>query len=69
MEVLTTEPGMQFYTGNFLDGTAKGKGGGRLQEALRLLPGDAALPRFDQPAELPVRGAAAGADVSDDDGV
>lgn len=27
MEVLTTQPGVQFYTGNFLDGTAKGKGG------------------------------------------
>ncbi len=27
MEVLTTEPGVQFYTGNFLDGSAKGKGG------------------------------------------
>jgi aldose 1-epimerase len=27
MEVLTTEPGVQFYTGNFLDGTLKGKGG------------------------------------------
>jgi aldose 1-epimerase len=27
MEVLTTEPGLQFYTGNFLDGTIKGKGG------------------------------------------
>ncbi|MBC8084706.1 MAG: galactose mutarotase [Hymenobacter sp.] len=27
MEVTTTEPGMQFYTGNFLDGTLKGKGG------------------------------------------
>jgi aldose 1-epimerase len=27
MEVLTSEPGLQFYTGNFLDGTAKGKGG------------------------------------------
>jgi aldose 1-epimerase len=26
MEVLTTEPGLQFYTGNFLDGTLKGKG-------------------------------------------
>lgn len=25
MEVLTTEPGMQFYTGNFLDGTILGK--------------------------------------------
>ena len=27
MTVLTTEPGVQFYTGNFLDGTVKGKGG------------------------------------------
>ena len=26
MEVLTTEPGLQFYCGNFLDGTNKGKG-------------------------------------------
>jgi len=27
MEVLTTEPGVQFYSGNFLDGTIVGKGG------------------------------------------
>jgi aldose 1-epimerase len=27
MEVLTTEPGLQFYCGNFLDGTNIGKGG------------------------------------------
>ncbi len=27
LEVLTTEPGLQFYTGNFLDGSVKGKGG------------------------------------------
>jgi aldose 1-epimerase len=27
MEVLTEEPGLQFYTGNFLDGTIHGKGG------------------------------------------
>jgi aldose 1-epimerase len=27
MEVLSTEPGLQFYAGNFLDGTIKGKGG------------------------------------------
>jgi len=27
LEVWTTEPGVQFYTGNFLDGTARGKGG------------------------------------------
>ena len=27
IDVLTTEPGIQFYTGNFLDGTITGKGG------------------------------------------
>jgi aldose 1-epimerase len=27
MEVLSTEPGLQFYSGNFLDGTLTGKGG------------------------------------------
>jgi aldose 1-epimerase len=27
MEVFTTQPGMQFYSGNFLDGTITGKGG------------------------------------------
>ncbi len=27
LEVLTTEPGVQLYTGNFLDGKVKGKGG------------------------------------------
>jgi aldose 1-epimerase len=27
LEVLTDQPGVQFYTGNFLDGTLKGKGG------------------------------------------
>ncbi len=27
MEVLTTEPAIQFYTGNFLDGAIRGKGG------------------------------------------
>jgi len=27
LEIFTTEPGIQFYTGNFLDGTEVGKGG------------------------------------------
>lgn len=27
LEVLTTQPGLQFYSGNFLDGTLTGKGG------------------------------------------
>ncbi len=32
MEVLTTEPGIQFYSGNFLDGTITGKGGVKYQK-------------------------------------
>ncbi len=32
MEVSTTEPGVQFYTGNFLDGTIKGRGGAAYQQ-------------------------------------
>ncbi len=27
LQVLTTQPGIQFYSGNFLDGSARGKGG------------------------------------------
>jgi aldose 1-epimerase len=27
LQVLTTQPGIQFYSGNFLDGTVRGKGG------------------------------------------
>ena len=27
MEVFSTEPGLQFYSGNFLNGTITGKGG------------------------------------------
>jgi len=32
MEVWTTEPGLQFYSGNFLDGTVKGKDGVAYQQ-------------------------------------
>jgi aldose 1-epimerase len=32
LEVLTDQPGVQFYTGNFLDGTVKGKGGNAYQQ-------------------------------------
>jgi aldose 1-epimerase len=32
MEVLSTEPGTQFYSGNFLDGTITGKGGWTYQK-------------------------------------
>jgi aldose 1-epimerase len=32
LELFTTEPGLQLYSGNFLDGTHKGKGGVRYQK-------------------------------------
>ena len=32
MEVYTSEPGMQFYSGNFLDGTITGKNGIKYQK-------------------------------------
>ena len=32
MEILTTEPGIQFYSGNFLDGSLKGKKGVKYEE-------------------------------------
>jgi aldose 1-epimerase len=42
MEVWTTAPGMQFYTGNFLDGTLTGKGGWvyKFRDALAMEPQD-----------------------------
>jgi aldose 1-epimerase len=40
LEVLTTEPGVQFYAGNFLDGTLRGKKGHvyRMGDAIALEP-------------------------------
>ena len=32
LEVLTTQPGLQFYSGNFLDGSISGKGGVRYEK-------------------------------------
>jgi aldose 1-epimerase len=36
MEVFTDQPGMQFYSGNFLDGTIRGKGGIMYQHRIGL---------------------------------
>ena len=52
MEVWTTEPALQFYTGNFLDGTLKGKGK-TYPHRNALLHGNPALSRFPQQAGLP----------------
>jgi aldose 1-epimerase len=36
LKVLTDQPGIQFYTGNFLDGTIKGKGGKPMEQRTAL---------------------------------
>jgi aldose 1-epimerase len=40
MEILSNQPGVQFYSGNFLDGTTSGKGGRlyRMGDAIALEP-------------------------------
>ena len=59
LEVWSTEPGLQFYTGNFLDGKLTGKGGWVYQFRNGFCMEAAALPGFAQPAELPLRRAEA----------
>ena len=67
MEVLTTQPGVQFYSGNFLDGSIKGKGREALQAPLWPLPGNAALSGFAESPEVPHHGFETGRKISDDD--
>ena len=61
MEVLTTEPGLQFYCGNFLDGTNKGKGGTAYQHRTGLcletqhFPDSPTTRTFPQPSYSRVR--------------
>ena len=62
LTVLTTYPGLQLYTGNHLSGQ-KGKGGKAYKQRARSLFGDGVLPGLDQPTDLSVGGAQAGADV------
>ena len=68
LTVETTQPGVQFYSGNFsgwkLDGTARRE----IREALRILPGDAAFSRFAEPSGFPEHGSEArGDDAFDHD--
>ena len=67
LEVFTTEPGLQFYTGNYPGRDAHGQGGRRLPEAPGVLPRGPAFPRLGQPAELPLDHPAARHDVHPDD--
>ena len=64
MEVWSDEPGLQFYAGNFLDGTITGKGGKVYQSPRRVLHGAAALSRLAEQAEFPVGGTQARPDLS-----
>ena len=67
LEMFTTEPGVQLYTGNFLDGSLKGKGGVVVQEAPGVLPRGPAFPRLGPPSQLPVDRPQARDDVHADD--
>jgi aldose 1-epimerase len=59
MEVWTTEPGLQFFDGNFPPREVPGLGGRQLRRARRLLPGTADLARFAQPPAFSAGRAAA----------
>jgi len=63
MEVWSDETGLQFYAGNFLDGTITGKGGAvyKIHDAFCMEPQH--YPDSAEQAELPVGGAQARADV------
>ena len=70
LEVYTTEPGLQFYTGNFLDGTNVGKGGRGVQAVRRVLPGSPEVPGLGEQAGVEGEvepGPQAGRDLQADD--
>ena len=60
MEVWSTEPGLQFYTGNFLDGTITGKGGWVYQHRSAFCMEPQHYPGFPEPAAIPHHGIEAG---------
>jgi hypothetical protein len=63
LAVATTETGIQFYSGNFLDGTLKGKGARTYTQSLGFLPRNAALSRLTESRELSDHRAQAGRGV------
>ena len=65
LEAFTTEPGMQFYTGNFLDGTLTGKGGWVYQFRNGFCMEPQHYPGFAEPAELSHDRLEAGADLQE----
>ena len=69
MDVLTTEPGIQVYTGNFLDGKLTGIGGNAYPKYSGCVPGNAALSRLGEPPGVPQHHPSAGRDLFQSDGV
>ena len=67
LEVLTTEPAVQLYTGNFLDGTLKGKGGVVYQKHQAFCLETQHYPDSVHHPRLPVDDPPAGFDVYPDD--
>ena len=49
LDILTTEPGIQFYSGNFLDGTLAWSERAHVPPDRRIRPRDAALPGLLEP--------------------
>ena len=58
LDVYTTEPGIQLYSGNFLDGTLVGTSGRPYRRNAGVALETQHYPRLAEPAELPVHGAA-----------
>ena len=59
LTIRTDQPGIQFYSGNFLDGTLVGTERPACTGRATGSPGDPALPGLAEPRQLPVDGAAA----------
>ncbi len=60
LTVTTTEPGVQFYSGNFLDGIVQGQERCSVHEELGTVPGDAALSGLAEPSVVSDDAAEAG---------
>ncbi len=69
LTVETTEPGVQFYSGNFLDGSVHRQARREIREARRILPGDAAFSGFAESSGFPEHRAEARRDDALDDDV
>ena len=58
LKVRTTQPGLQFYSGNFLNGALMGRGGHSLSPERRVRPRGTAFPGLTAVARVPLYGSA-----------